>query len=94
MTYSLGLFASAKKEWDALDATLQQQFKNKLKERCKSPRNEKDRLNGMTNCYKIKLRGAGYRLVYQVDGKQIKVVVVAIGKRERNQVYKEASKRL
>lgn len=94
MTYSLGFFASAKKEWDALDATVQEQFTKKLKERLKLPRIEKDRLNGMKDCYKIKLRGAGYRLVYQVEEQQIRIVVVAIGKRERNNVYKAASKRL
>ena len=48
----------------------------------------------MTECYKIKLRAAGFRLVYRVDDERIVVVVVAIGKRDRNVVYKLAAGRI
>jgi mRNA interferase RelE/StbE len=48
----------------------------------------------MKDCYKIKLRKAGYRLVYEVRDEEVVVLVVAIGKRERNAVYKTAAKRL
>ena len=34
---------------------------------------EANRLHGLPDCYKIKLRGAGYRLVYQVQEKWIKL---------------------
>jgi mRNA interferase RelE/StbE len=47
----------------------------------------------MADCYKIKLKSSGYRLVYKVLGKEIVVLVVAVGKRERNAVYKSAMKR-
>jgi len=40
------------------------------------------------------LRGAGFRLVYRVYDDEIEVLIVAVGKRERNQVYKAAIKRL
>ena len=43
--------------------------------------------------YKIKLRNAGYRLVYQVKDKELIVLVVAVGKRERNEVYKASERR-
>lgn len=49
---------------------------------------------GMPDCYKIKLRGAGYRLVYQVQDDRVVVFVVAVGKREREEVYLEAMSRL
>ena len=39
------------------------------------------------------LRDAGYRLVYEVRDKVLVVVVVAVGKPERNMVYKAAAKR-
>ena len=42
---------------------------------------------------KIKLRSVGYRLIYEVRDSQLIVVVVAVGKRERNAVYKSAAKR-
>jgi mRNA interferase RelE/StbE len=94
MTYRLIFKVIAKKEWDKLDATTCDQFKKKLVERLEMPRIETSRLTGLQDCYKIKLRSAGYRLVYQVRDSQLIVSVVAVGKRERNAVYKAASKRL
>jgi mRNA-degrading endonuclease RelE of RelBE toxin-antitoxin system len=38
-------------------------------------------------------RALGYRLVYKVHDRQLIVVVVAVGKRERNAVYIAADKR-
>ena len=94
MSYELKFKDSALKEWHKLDKSIQSQFKKKLIERLLEPRIESARLNGMLDCYKIKLRAAGYRLVYQVIDEEIVVVVVAVGKRERNQVYKAAVKRI
>lgn len=94
MSYRLVFKAEAKKEWDKLDATLREQFKKKLAERIERPRIESSRLSGMQDCYKIKLRSAGYRLVYQVRDNELVVSVVAVGKRERNAVYKTAVKRI
>jgi len=94
MTFKLVFKLDAHKEWLKLDATIKNQFKKKLEKRLLSPRVESDRLNGMTDCYKIKLRSAGYRLVYQVRDQEVVVSVVAVGKRERNEVYKIAIKRI
>ncbi|OOV86400.1 type II toxin-antitoxin system RelE family toxin [Oceanospirillum linum] len=94
MTYKLVFKRDAEKEWRKLDATIRLQFKKKLIDRLKEPRIEAARLNGMKDCYKIKLRSAGYRLVYQVRDEEIVVSVVAVGKRERNQVYNIALKRV
>lgn len=93
MSYELAFNVQAKKEWDKLAAPVKAQFKKKLIERLKNPHVETARLNGMKDCYKIKLRAAGFRLVYQVDDCVILVTVIAVGKRERNQVYKAAIKR-
>jgi len=94
MTYRLVFKVDAKKEWGKLDATVREQFKKKLAERIEFPRVESARLNGMQDCYKIKLRSAGYRLVYQVRDSELVVSVVAVGKRERNAVYRAAVKRI
>lgn len=56
-------------------------------ERLENPRVQSDALSSLANCYKIKLRSAGYRLVYEVEGGRVVVTVVAIGKRERGEVY-------
>jgi mRNA interferase RelE/StbE len=88
--YSLEFLESAKREWDALGNNVRQQFKKKLIERLQAPRVVSARVTGVANCYKIKLRAAGYRLVYQVDDKVLTVLVVAVGRRDRNLVYKIA----
>jgi len=94
MTYRLVFKEQAKKEWDKLDGPIRKQFVAKLKERLKQPHIEGSRLSGMVDCYKIKLRSAGFRLVYKVRDNELVVSVVAVGKRERNFVYKQAVKRI
>jgi len=94
MSYSLEFKESAFKEWQKLDGTIRAQFKKKLAERLQQPRIASARLSGMTDCYKIKLKNAGYRLVYQVDDQRIVVIVVAVGKRENFAVYRSAEGRL
>jgi len=94
MPYKLIFKEEALKEWYKLDKGVQTQFKKKLAERLQNPMIESARLNGLEDCYKIKLRNAGFRLVYQVRQAEIIVAVIAIGKRERNAVYKAAIKRV
>lgn len=94
MSYNLRFKQEAKKEWDRLDPTIREQFAKKLRERRDNPKIESARLSGMLNCYKIKLRSAGYRLVYEVRDQEIVIIVIAVGKRERHAVYKAAAQRL
>lgn len=68
-------------------------FKKKLAERLQNPRIPSARLSGDQGRFKIKLREAGYRLVYEVHDGVLMVLVVTVGKRERNAVYKAAAKR-
>ena len=93
-TYRLTFLRDAKKEWDKLGHSVRSQFECKLKEILKAPRRPAAQLGGMANCYKIKLKDAGYRLVYRVFDDRVVVQVVAIGKRERDEVYKVAARRL
>ncbi|MCG9727020.1 type II toxin-antitoxin system RelE family toxin [Vibrio brasiliensis] len=94
MTYKLNFKKSAFKEWNKLGATLKQQFKKKLSERLENPHVPASKLSGGENLYKIKLRQSGYRLVYKVEDDVIVVTVLAVGKRERSDVYRQAMKRL
>ncbi|WP_457266246.1 type II toxin-antitoxin system RelE family toxin [Pseudomonas sp. P5_C3] len=94
MTYSLEFDARALKEWQILGDTVRQQLKKKLMEILNNPRIEANRLHGFPDCYKVKLRSSGYRLVYQVIDQEITVFVVAVDKREREQVYRKAAERL
>lgn len=79
---------------EKLNSTLQEQFKKALKERLKSPHVPSAKLAGMKDCYKIKLRAAGYRLVYEVQDEVLVITVVAVGKREGAEVYAKARDRL
>lgn len=94
MTYELAFVESALKEWRKLAPQLREQFKAKLGERLRNPHMSSARLHGMPDCYKIKLRAIGYRLVYQVDDGVLLVTVVAVGKRDKGMVYSIAGKRL
>ncbi|WP_188013630.1 type II toxin-antitoxin system RelE family toxin [Photobacterium damselae] len=94
MTYRLAIKEEAQKEWKKLNTNIQMQFKKKLVERLENPHVLASKLSNMPNCYKIKLRSAGYRLVYELRDKDIVVIVITVGKRERNDVYKTAIKRL
>ena len=94
MTYSLEFLPSAEKEWKKLGSTVRKQFTKKLRERLEAPHVPADKLFNMPDCYKIKLHAAGYRMVYRVIENRIVVQVIAVGKRERGDVYAAATKRL
>jgi mRNA interferase RelE/StbE len=94
MIYKLNFKKSALKEWKKLGSALQEQFKKKLAERLTNPHVPASKLSGADNMYKIKLRQSGYRLVYKVEDDIIVVTVLAVGKRERSDVYHKAMKRL
>lgn len=94
MTYELAFKASALKEWKKLGHVVRAQFKKRLAERLENPHVSSAALSGATNLYKIKLRQAGYRLVYSVDDGTVIVMVIAVGKRDRNSVYEIALSRL
>ena len=94
MSFKLRFKEQALQEWHSLDHSIREQFAKKLHTLKDNPRIESSRLSGMKDCYKIKLRKAGFRLVYEVRDQELVILVVAIGKRERNAVYKTAAKRL
>jgi mRNA interferase RelE/StbE len=93
MTYELEFSGKAWKEWRKLGSELREQFKNKLVERLANPHVPAARLQGLSNAYKIKLRSAGYRLVYRVRDEVLVVTVIAVGKRQGGDVYRQALKR-
>ena len=94
MTYKVVFKRQALKEFQKLPAIISNQFLDKLKERQQNPHIPSARLHGMKDCYKIKLQSLGYRLVYQVIDQQIVIEVIAVGKRNRNEVYRRAQARL
>ena len=94
MTYELAFDPRALKEWCTLGQTVKYLFKKKLADVLVNPRVESARLHNLPDCYKIKLKASGYRLVYQVQDSVITVFVIAVGKREKSAAYHDANKRL
>lgn len=87
MSYALEFLPSAEKEWNDLDASIQEMFINKLDKVLENPHVPKNRLSGYNgNRYKIKLRTIGYRLVYEVEDATVTVQVVGVGRRDT--IYK------
>ena len=93
MRFDLRFKEAALDEWQRLDGSVREQFKKKLGERLEHPRVPSAKLSGHPDRYKIKLSSVGYRLVYEVRDAEVVVVVIAVGKRERNRVYTVAAKR-
>jgi mRNA interferase RelE/StbE len=93
MTYRLRFLPVALKEWEKLSPPVRSQFKKKLAERLENPRVRADKLRGYEAVYKIKLRSAGYRLVYEVVDDELFVYVIAVGKREKGKVYSSLKQR-
>ncbi len=86
MSYRLKFVPKALKEWERLDGSIKEQFKKVLARRLDNPHIPASRLFHLDNCYKIKLKNAAYRLVYQVieDDNSLFVLVIA----KRDDVYK------
>ena len=93
MTYELAFKKSALKEWKKLGPNVRELFSKKLRERLSNPHIPSAAVSGSNNLYKIKLRQLGYRLVYSVSDSTVTVTVLAVGKRNRNEVYDVALSR-
>jgi mRNA interferase RelE/StbE len=93
MRYELQFHPDALDEWGRLDKAVREQLKKKLAQRLDEPIVPASRLAGRPNRYKIKLRSAGIRLVYEVRETEVILLVIAIGRRERNAVYDSAARR-
>ena len=84
----------ALKEWRKLDGSIQALLKKQLARRLQAPHVPSARLHGdLKDAYKIKLRDAVYRLVYQVIDQRLVVVVIAVGRRDHEAVYRQAATR-
>ncbi len=94
MTYRLRFHELALAEWKKLDGSVREPLKKKLAERLETPRVPAAALSGMPDCYKVKLRRIGYRLIYRVDDDIIFVTVIAVGKRDKAEVYAVAQARV
>jgi mRNA interferase RelE/StbE len=87
--YKLEFGKRAQKQWDKLDNNVRLQFKKKLAQIVENPHIPSARLHGFPNSYRIKLRKAGYRLGYKVIDDRLIVLVVAVGRRDKDEIYED-----
>lgn len=93
--YRLKFLPEAIEEWNALDGSVKEVLRKALKKRLEQPHTPGAQLHGdLRNCYKIKLRKQGYRLVYSVEDDALVVLVLAVDKREDMAAYRSAVERL
>lgn len=83
MTYKLTCNESALREWKNWVIP----FKKKLAEHLQNPRVSASQLHCGKDQYKIKLRGAGYRLVYSANDDIVTVIAIGVSKRENDDIY-------
>ncbi len=94
MIYELHFHPPALKEWKKLSQELLEQFKKQLRRLLENPHVISAKMSGqLKDCYKIKVHQAGYRLVYQVNDNEMILLVIAVGKRNKNKVYEPAEGR-
>jgi len=93
--YRLKFLPEAIEEWNALDGSVKEVLRKALKKRLVQPRTPGAQLHGdLRDCYKIKLRKQGYRLIYSVEDDVLVVLVLAVDKREDIAAYRSALERL
>ena len=93
--YRLKFVPDAWREWQALDGSIKLALKPLLAKRLQNPHVPGALLHReLAGCYKIKLLKHGYRLVYVVEGDELIVLVLSVGKRETNAAYLAATKRI
>lgn len=89
-TYKVAFRPRAAKAFRNLATIEQRQISKKLKERCLNPRVPADRVREIPGGYRLKLRSAGIRLIYLVRDTELVILVLAIGRREREEAYADA----
>ena len=93
--YRLKFLPEAIEEWNTLDGSVKEVLRKALKKRLEQPHTPGAQLHGdLRNCYKIKLRKQGYRLVYSVEDDALVVLLLAVDKREDMAAYRSAIERL
>ena len=90
--YDLYFHPKALEEWENLTKSLRERFSKKLAERLQEPRVEASRLRGAQSRYKIKIGSPAFRLVYEVEGRQMKILAI-VKKGDKGGPYQKANER-
>jgi len=95
MNYGVEFHPEALDEFDSLQKSIREILVKKLLKRMIDPFVTSARLGGdLHDCFKIKDKKSGIRMVYTVDVRTRVIYVIAVGKRENNSAYQNARKRI
>lgn len=98
MAYRVGFLPEAAREFDALDGSLRKiaaKQIDKLTERPELGKPLGKRMGiDLTGYRKIYFAKKGYRIVYEIHRKEVVILIIGIGRRERAEIYREVAKRL
>ena len=86
--YAIVFEPKAKKAFNKLDPSVRKQVSEALERRALNPHISSARLGqNLAGRYKIKLKKLGLRVIYIVVDSRLLILVIAVGKRENNEVY-------
>lgn len=98
MAYKVEFLPEAAREFDALDGSLKKIAAKQLDKLAERPElgEPLGRRMGidLTGYRKIYFGKKSYRIVYEVRKQRLVILVIGIGKREREEIYREVSDRL
>lgn len=98
MAYRIEFLPQAKQEFDSLDGSLKKLASKQIEKLSGNPLAGEplgNRLGlDLTGYRKIYFAKKSYRIVYAVREKEIVVLIIGIGKRERAEIYREVAHRL
>jgi mRNA interferase RelE/StbE len=92
--FELAFVPAALKEWEGLDRSIRLQFQKKLAKLLEAPRVLSMKLSNYPDCYRIKARNAGYRLIYRVSDSRVTVTIIRIARRDKDEAYEKLLDRL
>jgi mRNA interferase RelE/StbE len=99
MAYKIEFLPDAAKDFDLLDKSLRKEAGKKIDTLSKNPflgkpLGNKSGIN-LTGFYKLYFAKKHYRIVYRLIGEHIEVIeIFGIGKRDKEEIYRLAAKRL
>src|SRR3972149_11039442 len=99
MVYRIEFLPDAEKDFDALDGSIRKEVTKKIDALAENPflgkpLGKKYGLD-LTGFYKLYVAKKRYRIVYRLIGEHIEVIeIVGIGKRDKEEIYKLAARRI
>jgi mRNA interferase RelE/StbE len=98
MAYSVEFLPEAGREFDALDGSLKKFAAKQIDKLAEKPELGKPlgrRLGiDLTGYRAIYFAKKGYRIVYEIRRREVVILIIGIGKRERAEIYREVATRL